>query len=130
MKPGSYKVTARVVVQHRTASPSLYEVGLTVGLLTAAPSAEGGDVQEIDDVEYKRQPGGFRNASESGMSRQLRSAAAVSFGPVSNWPSATHVGLFDQTGALVAYGPLVTSPGHAEAGEVVFAASAVEILFK
>lgn len=131
MKPGSYRVQARAVVQTRAGPPEVALDGCALALLTRQPAPEGGSLEELEAPEYVRQPVRFARASESGEGgRTLRSLNGVSFTPVTAWPTPTHVAIVDAEGQVLGYGYLATSAGHARHDELAFAPSAVELKFK
>ena len=106
---------------------------VTVGLLTSPPSADGSNINEPNVAYgYVRQPIAFSPATrENGVSSVLRSNVSSVFGPakVSNWPTVTHLAIFDGQGRLLAYSPLATSRTAPIGDTISFGSTAVQLRF-
>jgi hypothetical protein len=90
---------------------------LYVGLLTRHPFPEGHGYEELVGEGYARQP--IRvNAFTS---ERDANTDLISFGAVGDdWPAASHLGVFNGDGKLVAYGRLASMSRLLMTGEVRF----------
>jgi hypothetical protein len=100
--------------------------GLTLVLLTTAPSPEGVGAVELVAEGYERQPVSLMQLD----SRYDGSRHKVLFGPVQDWQRATHMALLDPAGYLIAYGalrPNGQSFDYDDQGFLVFLAGQVRV---
>lgn len=125
MNAKCYQLNAKAIVQLNVEA-QFEPNNLTVGLLVAPPSPEGGDVVELTSPGYARQPIRLAAASTANPNRTWRSVDRAAFGPALEWPQATHAAIFNSEGQVVGYSTLLSSPGFAEANEVTFAPGAIQ----
>lgn len=100
--------------------------GLSLVLLTKAPSPEGAGAVELVADGYERQPVSLMQLD----SRFDGSRNKVLFGPVQNWQKATHMALLDPAGYLIAYGalrPNGQSFDYGDQGFLVFLAGQIRV---
>lgn len=127
MTPGAFQVDARAVVQHR-AGVDLQLDGLSLVLLPGSPPPEGGGVQQIIGAGYE--PQRLVLAPTAYGSRTVRNTEPVQFAEVLDWQQATHVGVVNADGDVIAYGPLRSSRGSVAGYEATFAVGAVQVRFR
>ena len=128
MKPGAYKVDARVIVQRRAVEMTLEELGqLSVGLFTEPPSPEGAHGQELVIGGYSRQSVSFSPLSPH--RRLSLNETKVVFEGIEGWPQPTLVVLFDTDGGVLGYGLLVTEAGAPGGVLAAFAVTAIALRF-
>jgi hypothetical protein len=120
MKSGCYACDARVVLKYRTGADPL-PGNLTLGLLTAAPSPEGWDAEELAAPGYARQPIEFDPAPSAHPGVKRLNTHRISFGPIGDYVAGvSHAAVFDAEGKVVAYAWFQTCPGYIDGAEVVF----------
>jgi hypothetical protein len=100
--------------------------GLSLILLTKAPSPEGVGAVELEAEGYERQPVRLMQLD----SRYDGNRDKVLFGPVQDWQKVTHAALLDPAGYLIAYGalrPNGQSFDHEDQGFLVLLAGQVRM---
>jgi len=129
MKPGTFSLDARVVVQHRFRHEPL-SGPLTMGLLTTPPTPEGSHSVELDRPNYSRQPIEFGPPAARVLNCARRSARKVSFGALGDAAAdVRHAAIYDDANNVVAYGLVQTYAGYVGPGEIAFEAGTVRLRF-
>lgn len=107
-----------------------------LALLTAAPApdADGTDLTDLEPgngntLGYERQEVTFGDLTVTEGVTSMRNAAPVVFGAVatSDWPAVTHAALVDNTGEMIAYGPLGATRVAPVGDQISFGANAIQL---
>lgn len=124
--------THRMVVQWLRGIPTTPPAGLLVGALTVAPNPDGTGVIEPSGNGYGRRPILLTEAVVSAGVTTTQNTADIIFptaqgGP---WPQVTYLGLFSQTGDLLAYGPLAAPRAVGLGDSLAFGAGTIQLRLK
>lgn len=93
--------------------------GLFVAALTQSPNVDGTGVQEVAVGGYQRRPLVLGEETQAGNYTSSYNDNAIVFPTATvDWPSVTHLGVFDDTGNLLVYGPMA-APRQVKAGDTL-----------
>ncbi|MBI1313685.1 hypothetical protein GC176_20525 [bacterium] len=103
-------------------------ISLKIGLLTAAPNADGSGVSEPSGG-YARQSITFGSVNASGGVSSITNSAPVVFGAASgsDWAQVSYAAIFDQDGNMLAYGPLSAARVAPVGDTISFGTGAVQL---
>lgn len=122
---------------HDVIIASLAAAGAKVGLLTAAPAADGTGVSEPNVIYgYERQDITFgattRGTGGDAGKSIIKNDSAIVFGPAATqaWPTVTHIGLFDADDELIAFSAVGTPRTAPMNDSISFGAEAIVFKFR
>ncbi|AXQ68578.1 hypothetical protein HOU00_gp039 [Caulobacter phage CcrPW] len=124
--------THRMVVQWLRGIPTTPPTGLFVGALTQAPNADGSGVIEPSGNGYARRPITLTEAVVSAGVTTTQNVADTIFPTAQGnaWPQVTYLGVFNQTGDLLAYGPLAAPRAVGVGDSLAFGAGTIQLRLK
>lgn len=104
-----------------------------LGLFTAQPTGAGVVAEPNTIYGYTRQNINFGATTRNDPTGQstISNTNSIVFGPVvtSAWGAITYLGVFDHTGALLAYSPLATQRSPSINDTISFGAGAIQLRF-
>lgn len=106
---------------------------LRLGLLTAAPHADGTGVTEPNGANgYARQPVILGPVSVNSGISSVSNTNAIVFGPATSaWPTVTHAAVFNlDDGEMLWFGPLPASRTAPSGDSISFGAGALQLRIK
>lgn len=128
MQNGNYTLHMELIVQLRGERDIDGRLqGASIGLLTRAPMSDGTGVEEPSYAGYERLPVTLVPASTNTPTGTLYNAEPMRFPATEDTPAIHHAGLFDATGALLAYGHLVRSTAYVEEPVAFFPATEISL---
>lgn len=105
---------------------------LTVAISSTPFLMDGSGITEPPGANnYARQAFSFTSENfVNGTGTTIKNAAPIIFGPCTNtpWPAVSYVGLFNQSGTLIAQGSMAAAQTAAVGGTISFATNSLQFL--